>query len=112
MKTRLLAGLALSFASGFALANTPAATPPKPVNADALTCEDFLLYDDVTRPQIVYWTEGATKKGKPGEEILDVERTNSLVPIIVDECTRTPKAAFVKKVHEVSGKTPVSTQTK
>ena len=108
MKSPALLAIGLSLATTIALAETPAATPSKIVKPGALTCEAFLMYDDVTRPQIVFWTEGSSKKGKPGEEVLDVDRTNTLVPLIVDECTRAPKAAFITKVHEVSRKAPAS----
>jgi len=36
----------------------------KAVKATELTCEEFLSYDEVTRPQIVYWSEGLNGKGK------------------------------------------------
>jgi acid stress chaperone HdeA len=112
MKTPALLAIGLSLAMSIAFADTPAVAPSKIVKPGALTCEAFLMYDDVTRPQIVFWTEGSTKKGKPGEEVLDVDRTNTLVPMIVDECTRAPKAAFIKKVHEVSSKAPASPEAK
>ena len=112
MKTRALLAIGLSVATSLVLADTPPAAPKKVVKLETLTCEDFITYDDVTRPQLVFWTEGATKKGKPGEEIIDMDRTHDLVPIVVDECTRTPKASFVKKEQEVSKKTITPTQAK
>ena len=27
-----------------------------------MTCREFLEYDEVTRPQIVFWSEGFSKK--------------------------------------------------
>jgi acid stress chaperone HdeA len=108
----LVASIAFADNSAVTPAARPAVTAPKILKPGELTCEEFLMYDDVTRPQIVYWTEGATKKGKPGEEVIDVDRTNTLVPMVVDECSRTPKAAFMKKEHEVSKKTIASTSTK
>jgi acid stress chaperone HdeA len=107
-------GTSLAFADAPAAmsATTPAVTAPKIVKPGALTCEEFLTYDDVTRPEIVYWAEGASKKGKPGEAIIDVDRTNTLVPMVIDECTHTPKAAFIAKEHEASKKASTSTKAK
>ena len=88
MKVTPLLAISFSLVASIALADnsavTPAATPA------------------VTAPKIV----------KPGEEVIDVDRTNTLVPMVVDECSRTPKAAFMKKEHEVSKKTIASTSTK
>jgi len=39
--------------------------PVKAVKADELTCEEFLSCDEVTRPQIVYSSEGLNGMGKP-----------------------------------------------
>ena len=35
----------------------------KSIKPATLTCEEFLSYDEVTRPQIVYWSEGMSRKG-------------------------------------------------
>jgi acid stress chaperone HdeA len=88
------------------LATPAAAAPAKVVKPGKLSCEEFLMYDDVTRPQIVYWSEGAAHKGKGGGEIIDVERTNTLVPILVDDCTRAPKTSFWHKFKSEFKKTP------
>jgi hypothetical protein len=116
----LTAGVALAdaVATPSAAATTPptqppaATTAPKAFKAGKLSCEQFLLYDDVTRPQIVFWSEGAVHKGKPGEEVIDVDRTNTLVPILVDECTRTPKSSFWHKFKAESKKIPPGARTK
>ena len=108
MKIRLLllAGASLLMANA-ALAETPAApvkmaTPAakstKPVKASDLTCQDFLEYDDVTRPQIVYWSQGVTTKGKPDNAVIDIAQVNQLVPVLVEDCTREPQVSFWKKL--------------
>ena len=71
---------------------TKGANPPK------MTCRDFLEFDEVTRPQIVYWSEGYTKKGKPEDAVIDIENTNRLVPVLVADCTKEPTASFWSKV--------------
>ncbi|SDI03049.1 HdeA/HdeB family chaperone [Nitrosomonas sp. Nm132] len=78
----------------------PAATPktaaiPKPAN---ITCEEFLALDDVLKPKVVYWAEGFNKKDKPIEYVLDVDKTDRLVPVIVIECKETPKLSFWQKI--------------
>jgi acid stress chaperone HdeA len=97
-------------------ATAPATAPAKALKPGQIKCEDFLMYDDVTRPQIVGWSEGAVHKGKPGDEVFDVERTNTLVPILVEDCTREPKASYWQKFkaewHSEFGKKPASVQAK
>jgi acid stress chaperone HdeA len=128
MKYFALLAMGPLLTAGFALADTPgiaattpaavpaatpmAAAPAKVVKPGNLSCEQFLLYDDVTRPQIVYWSEGAAHKGKAGGEIIDVERTNTLVPILVDDCTRDPKTSFWHKFKSEFEKTPAAAQSK
>lgn len=73
-------------------ASTKAMKPAK------LSCEEFLAVDEVTRPAIVYWAEGVNSKGKPEDAVVDVERTNRLVPVLIEECKTEPKASFWTKV--------------
>jgi acid stress chaperone HdeA len=108
MKTLALMAVAISVAmANSALADTPAktanptATSAKPVKAvkpTELTCEEFLSYDEVTRPQIVYWSEGLNGKGKPEDAVIDIDRINSLVPVLVEDCTREPKSSYWQKM--------------
>ena len=77
-----------------------AAKPPKPIKPMELTCEEFLSYDEVTRPQIVYWSEGLNGKGKPESATIDVERTNSLVPVLVEDCRKEPQTSYWTKVKQ------------
>jgi len=70
---------------------------PKTVKPTSLSCEEFLEYDDVSRPQIVYWSEGFSRKDLPHDAVFDFERTNTLVPILIEDCTRDPKTSYWKK---------------
>ncbi len=74
-----------------------ASTPAKVVNPSKMSCQEFLDFDEVTRPQIVYWSEGFSKKGKPADVVIDVDRTNQLVPVLVSDCTNEPTASFWSK---------------
>ncbi|SFJ02139.1 HdeA/HdeB family chaperone [Nitrosomonas sp. Nm34] len=71
------------------------ATIPKPVN---MTCEEFLALDDVLKPKVVYWAEGLNRNDKPIEYVLDVDKTDKLVPVIVTECKETPRLSFWQKI--------------
>jgi len=99
---------------GTAMADTPAtpATPKmssktaaatkttKAVKPATMSCEDFLSFDEVTRPAIVYWSEGVNSKGKPEEGVFDIDRTTRLVPVLVEDCQKEPKTPFWTKVKQ------------
>ena len=69
-----------------------ASTPTK------MTCADFVALDDVVKPKVVYWSEGFSKNGKPADADIDVDETDKLVPVLISECTATPKMSFWQKV--------------
>jgi hypothetical protein len=118
MKNRVFITLtcALAMTSAAAIADTAAAnktaepsvaapkTTPiagasaKTIKPMQMTCEEFLSYDEVTRPQIVFLSEGLNGKGKAGDAVFDIERTNTLVPILVEECQREPKTSYWQKM--------------
>lgn len=75
-----------------------AATGVKGIKPVELTCEQFLAVDDITRPQLVYWAEGINSKGKPEDAVFDVERTNRLVPVLVEDCKQAPQTSFWEKM--------------
>ena len=63
-----------------------------------MTCEEFLSLDDSVQPSIVYWSEGFNKKGQPTDAVFDITSTDELVPILITECQKTPKASFWQKI--------------
>jgi acid stress chaperone HdeA len=107
MKNFALLAVGIAFGlAGAAIADTPVATathapvaakPTKAIKPMELTCEEFLSYDEVTRPQIVYWSAGLNGKGKPE---IDLDRTNSLVPVLVEDCRQEPKTSYWTKMEE------------
>jgi acid stress chaperone HdeA len=115
MKTLALIAIGISVAmANCAIADTPAkaasptarsAPPIKTVKPTDLTCEEFLSYDEVTRPQIVYWSEGLNGKGKPEDAVIDIDRINSLVPVLVEDCTKEPKSSYWQKIKRDIKKT-------
>lgn len=68
----------------------------KPVGQ--LTCQDFLMLDESFKPTAVAFAEGVTKKDKIVDPTLDVQGIAEVVPVLVQECTKTPKDNFVNKV--------------
>ena len=107
MKRIQLLAMAISVALvGSAMADTPvksatdvrAVKPSKPIKPATLSCEDFLAVDEVSRPAIVYWSEGVNSKGKPEDGVLDIERTNRLVPVLIEDCKKEPQTPFWTKV--------------
>ncbi len=64
-----------------------------------MTCEDFLQIDDIVKPKLVYFAEGNNKGSHPGE--FKVEEIDHIIPILIEDCHKTPKANLVKKMKEV-----------
>jgi hypothetical protein len=77
-----------------------AAKPAKAIKPMELTCEEFLSFDEVTRPQIVYWSEGLNGKGKPETAMIDVDLTNRLVPVLVEDCRKEPQTSYWTKLKQ------------
>jgi hypothetical protein len=65
-----------------------------------MTCEEFVMLDNTVKPNVVYWAEGFNQKGKPVDAVVDIDATDKLVPVLVDECQKTPKASFWRKVKQ------------
>jgi hypothetical protein len=110
MKKHVLLAIAISVVlARSAIAEPPAVTdkmapvvvkPTKAIKPMELTCEEFLSYDEVTRPQIVYWSEGMNGNGKPETAVFDVERTNRLVPVLVEDCRKEPQSSYWTKLKQ------------
>jgi hypothetical protein len=91
----VLSGVLLSAGmTSTVLAATPTHKPAK------MTCEQYVMLDDVVKPKVVYWAEGFNKKGKAQDAVVDIAATDKLVPILVDECQKTPKASFWEKIKK------------
>jgi len=73
------------------------AAPHKPAK---MTCEEFVTLDDMVKPKVVYWAEGFNHKGKPINATVDIDATDKLVPVLVTECRKTPKASFWQKIKK------------
>ncbi len=65
-----------------------------------MTCEEFVALDDVVKPKVVYWAEGFNHKGKAVDAAVDIDATDKLVPVLVTECQKTPRASFWHEVKK------------
>lgn len=69
------------------------AEPQKPVSN--WSCEEFLAVDEQFQPKVIYFASAKTaKKGS----IVDIEGTEKVVPMIIDDCKKAPKEGFVQKL--------------
>ncbi len=62
-----------------------------------MTCAEFLRSDDGVKPEIVYWFATRPTLGTRDAEI-DVEATDSMVPILVDRCSGAPESLVSRQV--------------
>lgn len=99
MKTPLMPLIVLLSVPVFAAAadNSTAATPNTTV--EKWTCEEFLAIDEQFKPKAVYWASAHSKMGKKDKEkVLNIEGTEQVIPMVIDECTEAPKATFWQKL--------------
>lgn len=82
-----------------ALADSPV-KPTKEIVPIKMTCEEFLAVDELARPQIVYWSEGYSKKGELEDTTIDIDRTNRLVPALVNDCKLEPHSSYWAKMKK------------
>ena len=63
-----------------------------------LTCEDFIAVEDIIKPQYVIAGNAYTKGGKAKNAVIEIIDTETLVPILVEECQKAPKESFWAKL--------------
>jgi hypothetical protein len=98
----LLAASSLVFAVDAPKAEAAKVDAPKAKSAKKplgkLTCEDFIAVEDVIKPQYVIAGNAYTKGGKAKNAVIEVIDTETLVPILVEECQKAPKESFWAKL--------------
>ncbi|MGJ0535214.1 acid-activated periplasmic chaperone HdeA [Methylocystis sp.] len=62
------------------------------------TCEDFLAVDDQFQPKVIYWSSAQSKKGKPLATDVDIEGTEKVIPMVIDDCKKAPQESFWSKL--------------
>jgi acid stress chaperone HdeA len=63
-----------------------------------VTCEDFIGIDDIIKPQYIIAAAAHTKGGKAKNVIIEVIDTETLVPVLIEECQKAPKESFWAKL--------------
>ena len=93
----ILAGSALVFAADAPNAETPKAeSVKKPLGK--VTCEDFIAIDEVIKPQYVIAAVAHTKGGKAKNAVIEIVDTDTLVPVLIEECQKAPNESFWAKL--------------
>jgi len=62
------------------------------------TCADFLAVEDQYKPKVVYAATAYSKAGKPEGEVIDIEGTEKVTPMIITVCEGAPRASFWEKL--------------
>jgi acid stress chaperone HdeA len=83
-----LAILAAAIGASPALADTQ-----KPVSK--WSCEEFLAVGEQFQPKVVYF---ASSRAAKNPSMVDIEGTEKVVPMIIDDCQKAPKESFLKKL--------------
>jgi acid stress chaperone HdeA len=65
--------------------------------ASKWTCEEFLAVDATFQPKVIYW---ATAKTKAAGKTVDIDGTEKVIPIVIDECKLSPKESFWTKIRD------------
>jgi acid stress chaperone HdeA len=73
-----------------------AAEVKKPVTQ--WTCEEFLALDDQFKPNAVYWATAYAQGGDPEASELDIAGTETVTPMVIEDCGKEPKASFWEKL--------------
>ena len=87
--------------------NPPRATPPAPKAAVSgqkkavgnWTGEEFLAVEGEFQPKVVYWATSQAKSGKENS-VIDLEGSERVVPLVIDECKKTPSGSFLQKLRD------------
>jgi hypothetical protein len=91
-----LAAVAAALIASPTLAVAQSSGAQKPLGK--MTCEDFLVLEESVKPKVVYWAVAYNKGGAPEAAVLDVEATETVIPIVIEVCTKAPKESFWQKV--------------
>jgi hypothetical protein len=55
--------------------------------------------EDSIKPKVVYWAVAYGKGGKPESAVIDVEATEKVIPVRIEECKKAPKESFWQKMQ-------------
>jgi len=83
-------------AAGTHSARAASSAAQKPLGK--MTCEDFLALDETVQPKAVIYAVAYAKGGKPEAAVVDIEATDTITPLVIEECKAKPKESFWAKV--------------
>ncbi|AZY50165.1 acid-activated periplasmic chaperone HdeA [Bordetella avium] len=105
-----IAAATLSF-SGTALAD---AKKPMPL----WQCSDYLQLNESYRPVALGFAEAVNRKGKPEDDVVDIEGIAQITPTLVTYCQENPKVALTDALAQTkanaantTSKTPPASST-
>jgi hypothetical protein len=77
-----------------------------------MSCKEFTAADKGAQPKMIYWAEGLSREGRAEEAMLDLDRTERLIPVVVDECMKNPQHFLVAQIKEAHKKSDLVTWSK
>ena len=95
-------GVALVASQAAAAAATSTVRPVQGVKPAALTCRQFLKFDEQMRPDIVAWYDGFSRHAPRSDLVFNVEKSHRIVPGLVKECKRHPGRIFLERIKRRS----------
>jgi acid stress chaperone HdeA len=66
----------------------------KPVKS--WTCADFLGLDNQFKPKMIYAASAYSTGGKLKAAVIDIDGTEKVTPMIVDDCSTAPQSSFMR----------------
>jgi acid stress chaperone HdeA len=66
----------------------------KPVKS--WTCADFLGLDNQFKPKMIYAASAYSTGGKLKAAVIDIDGTEKVTPMIVDDCSIAPQSSFMR----------------
>ena len=73
-----------------------AGSPKSPVTK--WKCEDFLAIEDTYKSQAVYWASAFAKGYKAEAAVIDIEGTEQITPLLIEECILEPQSSFWQRL--------------
>ena len=63
------------------------------------TCADFIGVEDTFKPKLIYWATAQAKADKPEVATINIEGTEKVIPIIIEDCKKAPQDSFWQKLE-------------
>ncbi|MBT1070353.1 HdeA/HdeB family chaperone [Pelotalea chapellei] len=67
-------------------------------NVTTMKCEEFIALDETIKPKIIYYGVAHARGGKSGNEVIDIEKIDRIVPVVTEVCTKEQKATVWQKL--------------